>query len=182
MRRLGLRRNAGHYLAAQAALADARRPGDRDQDRGRIEARALERAEHLRELGVTTDEGRAARAAPPVHRLADDRRAVVAGAEFVATAAELAGRGIGEHHAGLGVARERGGAIDDLAHGQDVTRVVRPVEACTAAGHAHARASPCQTAAELEPHRGFVADRAPRAQVRDNRVLPERYCVSAALA
>ncbi len=105
VRRFGLRGNPRHDFAPQAALADPGRPGDGHQDRRRVEPRALERAQHLGELRIAPNEGRAARAAPSVHGFTHDRRPVVARTEFIAAAPELAGRGVRQHHPRLRVAR-----------------------------------------------------------------------------
>ena len=98
--------------------------------------------------------------APPVRsprcgldRLADDGRAVVARSKFVAAAPQLAGRGVGQHHARLGVARERGGAIDHLADGLHFAGGRGEVEPRAAAGDADARAGCAPGAAPARARR-----------------------------
>ena len=172
---LGAGDEAGDELAAEAALADAGRAGDGDHHgRGVLDA-AVVRAQGGDELGVAPDEGRH-RAGVAAHAAADHHGDPAREhLELEAATREVGRVRVRQEPAGARLARERRGLVDDLAR--------RPgaVDPHPARGHADPRSSRRQRQPELERPRPLVAVGALDAEVRHQRVVPERQRVGAVL-
>ncbi len=164
-------------LALQPRLAHARRSRHGHDDGGPIVGAALEGGDDLRELGLSSDEGRA-----PYDLLFAMERAPHHGAsvsaklELEPPARELCGRGVRQDLSLHRVARQRGRPVDHLAGGPGA------VDARAPRGDAHARVEAGDALSEVEGARGLVADGLAHAEVADDRIPAELRGVGAARA